>query len=496
MKSHRFPVAPLVAMLLALAALPLSAATQEPAQVRKVSLDKAIAEALENNHRRPASRFAVAMAEAQHRQALAAYWPQLSANIGWQHLDEPPNFIVQGGNYTLPAQSVPLPPGTSITLNTPAGSLPVTRLSVPEQHIRTPSQDLKLMDEESVHASLQTQWLLYDGGMRKGYREQASANLDMMKQQARRTDLEIIDSVKRYYYGTVLARQLYQIGMDTLTRMEVTLNLTENMYKEGSGQVNKTDWLSTKVMVESLRAAVALLEKNEIMAQAALANAMGQPWNTSVQAMDNTIPYTPLTVPLEELVSSAYQFSPDWARIEAGIRAAKGEVRAARSGHFPKAALTGKLHKWWNDYDAGMATASNKEGWSVGLGINIPVFNGLLTSSRVAESRAKEARIREQKILFREGLGLQVRDIFLSLAAAAKALKADKAAMDAAIDNRKLNIRAYRHGLTPTEDVIRAQLVEALMSARHYKAQFDHIALQSRLELTIGTQVLNVLKGR
>jgi len=74
-------------------------------------------------------------------------------------------------------------------------------------------------------------WLLYDGGMRKGYREQSKGWLDMMRQEERRTDLEITDSVKRFYYGAVLARQLRPVGQDTLARMEATLNLTEMMYK-------------------------------------------------------------------------------------------------------------------------------------------------------------------------------------------------------------------------------------------------------------------------
>ena len=48
----------------------------------ELTLEQCLTEAMEKNHRRPASRFAVAVAEAQHRQALAGYWPQISANAG------------------------------------------------------------------------------------------------------------------------------------------------------------------------------------------------------------------------------------------------------------------------------------------------------------------------------------------------------------------------------------------------------------------------------
>jgi outer membrane protein TolC len=352
------------------------------------------------------------------------------------------------------------------------------------------------MDEQSFLASVETTWLLYDGGMRKGYREQAQGLVDMMKQDSRRTDLEIVDSVKQFYYGAVLAGQLHQVGKDTLSRMEATLSLTETMYKEGSGKVKKTDWLDNKVMVESLRSMVALLEKNELMAQAALANTMGLPWNASVKPADREMPFAPFLDRLDGMVSAAYQFNPDWAKIEAGIRTAEGAVLTAQSGHFPKLALTGELHKWWNDYDAGIATEQNREGWAVGVGVEIPLFSGFLTSNKVAEARAQVAKIKEEQFLLKEGIGLQIRDTFLSLNAAEKSHQATLDAMDAAVENRDLNTRAYQHELVETEKVIRAQLMEALMSAQHYKARYDHLALQSKMALIVGTEVLNKLEGR
>lgn len=47
-----------------------------------------------------------------------------------------------------------------------------------------------------------------------------------------------------------------------------------------------------------------------------------------------------------------------------------------------------------------------------------------------------------------------------------------------------------------TEKVIREQLMESLMSAQHYKAGYDHVALQSKLDLVVGTEVLNQLEEK
>jgi outer membrane protein TolC len=458
--------------------------------LKELTLDECISMAMENNRRRPASKFAVAVAEAQHRQALAGYWPQVNLKGAYQRMDEAPNFV-------FPSTPIPVPGGTAI-ISVPPGvlgpgavQLPV---SIPSQTVDIPEQDIRLADPDSFLASLNATWLLYDGGMRKGLREQTEGWLDVVKQEARRTDLEIVDSVKRFYFGAVLAQQLHRVGKDTLARMEATLSLTEMMYKEGSGRVKKTDYLENKVMVETLRSAVALLDKNEQMAQAALANTMGLPWNTNVTPVDHEVPFIPYAGNLENIVGTAYRFSPDWAKVEAGIRAAEGAVKTVRSGHFPKLALTGDLHKWWNDYDAGLATDQNKEGWTVGVGIEIPIFDGFLTRNKVSAARARLAKITEEQFLLKEGIGLQIKDIFLGLDAARKSDQATLDAMQAARENRDLNIRAYQNELVETDKVIRAQLIEALMSAQHYKTRYDHIALQSQLSLVVGTEILKQLQ--
>ncbi len=473
--------------------------------VRTQTLEECLSTAMQQNHLRPASRFAVAAAEAQHRQTLAGYWPQINLKATGQQLDQAPNFLFPASSISLPAQSMNLPGGVAM-VTVPAGvlgpsevqlpvSFPGQTINTPAQQFPIPAQNVKLMDEQSLIGAASATWLLYDGGMRKGFREQASAGIDAARQECRRTDLEITDSVKRMYWGSVLSRQLHQLGKDTLARMEATLSLTETLYKEGTGaKVTKTDYLDNKITVETLRSIVALLEKNEFMSQAALANTMGLGWRESIQPADKEIPFEPYAADLEGLVDVAYQFNPDWGRLEAGIRAAEGSLKTARSGHYPKIALTGEIHRWWNDYNAGMATDRNKKGWTVGVGMEVPLFDGFLTRGKVDEAKARLESIREQKFLLQDAIGLQVKDIFLGLESARKSLNATREAMKSATENRDLNTRAYQSELVETEKVIRAQWVEALTTSQHFKTAYDHITLQSRLQLIVGTEILKKLK--
>jgi len=485
-------------------------ASPSPIAPRVLSLEDCLRTAMELNRHRPASQFALAMAEAQHRQALAGYWPQVSAKAGWFRLDEAPNFIFPAGTMYIPPQTINVPGGTAL-VTIPANafgpgfppaaiqmpvSFPGQGITTTAQAFPMPEQNIKLMSPQNFAASGDFTWLLFDGGMRKGYREQASGAVEAAKAEARRTDLEITDSIVRLYYGALLARQLHQVGKDTLARMEVTLELTESLYKNGAGKVNKSDYLDNVVMVETIRSTVAELAKNEAVAEAALAYTMGLPWNADVRPSEEEVPYRPFAGNLTELVGTAYEFNTDWAKLEAGLKALDGAVATARSGHYPKVALTGELHRWWNSYTAGMATAQNKEGWTIGMGVEIPLFDGFLTRNKVAEALARVAKLKEEKVLLQEGIGLQIRQLFLGLDAASKTYEAANRAMVAARDNRDLTSRAYQSELVETEKVIRAQLFEALMTAQYLKTRYDLVAIESQISLVVGTEVARKVNSK
>jgi outer membrane protein TolC len=503
-----------LAALIAAAAFDPGAAAQtppaSPAAPQVLSLEDCLRIAMEKNRQRPASRFAVAMAEAQHRQALAGYWPQITAKGGVTRLDEGPNFIFPASTMYIPSQTISVPGGsTSVTIPANAfgpGFPPAAvqmPVSFPGQSVTTtaqmfpiPEQNIKLANPQNYEAAGNLTWLLFDGGMRKGYREQSQGGIQAAKAEERRTDLEITDSVVRLYYGALLARQLRQVGDDTLARMEVTLELTDSMYKNGAGKVNKTDYLENLEMVETIRSTVAELVKNEATAEAALAYTMGLPWNATVRPSAAELPYRPFTGNLDELVSTAYEFNPDWAKLEAGLKALDGAVETARSGYYPKIAVTGELHRWWNSYTAGMATAANKAGWSIGLGAEIPIFDGFLTRNKVAEALAQVSKLKEQKLLLREGIGLQLRELFLGLDAASKTYQAADKAMVAAKENQDLTSRAYQSELVETEKVIRAQLFESLLTAQYYKARYDLVALESQISLVVGKEIAGRLSAK
>ena len=518
------------------------------------SLDQCIAKALEVNRKRPASRAAIAVAEAQHQQALAAYWPQLTLQGTANLRSADPNYIFPAQNLILPETAIDVPaqqfrtppatfttPATSIrtpsttittapstmtlplgpggagvpvpipaqTVTVPAGSIsvPPQSISVPSQTINVPGsefvvpsqafhlaeQDVKQMDRWTYGGQLNMEWLLWNGGWRKALNDQAKAGIAAAHEDARRTDLEIIYDVHRMYSGLVMSAGLEKIGQDTLERMEATLGLTERLYQGGSMSVNKTDYLRNKVLVEGLRSMVARLEENRRLASSALVNAMGLSWKSEIRPKQTTLTFEPVRGSLDALVSDTYEFSPDWRKLEIGLRAAEAKVREEKAGRAPKIAFLGNIHAVETPFEGGAATDTNLNAWNVGVGIELPLFDGFLTKARIAEARANLAQMKEQKVLLQEGLALQVKAHLIQLDSMRKQDANNRSAVSTAAENRDLTERAYRNDLIEADKVFSAQIMEAVVQARHLKLRFDHAVTRSKLDFVIGRDVLGRL---
>ena len=428
--------------------------------VLHLTLDECLSIALENNRQRRVSRSAVAIAEEQHRQALSAYWPSVSLKVSAARMDEAPNFI--------------FPSNVTNVMGVP---------------VTIPEQDVKLMDRDSLISSAVFMYPLYTGGKRSAVVDQAVLGIQAAKEAVRRTDLQIVHDVKHMYYGLILATQLRELGEETYERLKAVLEMTEHLYKRGSERVRKTDYLRTKVIVTTVRSMLELLQSNEKLAQAALVNAIGLPWKTSIQPPGGEIPFLPLRADTGALVAEAYRFSPDWASLSFALKAAEAKIEEAKSGHYPVVGLTGNLTRIDNAYDKGMMTDRNRSSWTVGIGLELPLFAGFRTVHEVREARARLDKIKHEQVLFSEGIALQVTDAFLQMERSREQVETTRAALDTARENRELTTSAYQEELLETRDVIEAQLLESFMNAQYQRALFDHASGRARLDLIIGKEL-------
>lgn len=444
----------------------------ENAPRQKLSLDDCIRIALEKHQSLNVSAANVAMAEAMYQQAMSAYWPQIAAQVNASRADQDRTFTMDG-QFNLPPQMT----------NVLSGGNPVAAAAL-AQPIPI-NMDIKLADKDLVQSSLNLTYPVFTGLKREALVAQAEKGIKLAEQGQRKTNLEVIRDVKKYFYTAQFALQMEKLADDTLERFKALEDLTERLYQHGSMKVKKTDYLRTKTTTAVTRTLLSEARYAREMAHEALGNAMGQEWSESYLLAEPD-DANPMSEGLQQLVETAQNFNPDIQQLKLAVQISDDQITEARSGYFPMIGIQAEVHDIQTPYHSGLTNAANRDGWTIGVGMQWNLFDGFQTTGKVNQAKAQQRKLESQQILLDQAIALQVKQQFLSIRSANNQTKDSQEAVGFASENRKLHVRAYQDELVETKDVIEAQIVETFAQSTHYRARYALEMGLLSLEFLIG----------
>lgn len=444
-----------------------------------LSLRQAIDIAIANNHEGAISYQAAAIAESQYQEALSARWPTLTLQVGFQRRDESPVFV-------FPSSSIPLGNlGTALgaalgPLLPPGASIPAT-ITVPEQRV-------KLLNRDTTATSLQLVYPLYTGGRISSLISQANYGKEIAKEELRRTNLQIVRDVKRYYFAVQLTEGLMATAHDTVALLETTRNLTKKLYEGGSASLNKLDYLKTEMAVSYAKSVEADFETRHKAAKAALIQTMGLPWNSEVRLTDPLSVKPANTADLDLLVKQANDFNPQIGMLKLAVKASSAKIDEAHSGHLPLVALTGEATHYQNSYDKGLAADANRNSWIIGISMNLPLFEGWRTESRISTAKLQHSQMEEREKLLEQGTAILVKSLFIEFDGARKQVGISENAKQVADENVDLTSRAFTIGASKPQDMIEAQVLRAIVQGNLIRAQHDQLLKLAELDYVLGSE--------
>lgn len=417
-------------------------------QLRIFTLEQALNTAFDNNRQRSISQKSVLIAEQQYQQALSAEWPTLSFNASFQHQDEAPVF-------EYPSQSI------NVDLGFPVPSIEV------------PAQSIALLGKDTTLYSLKAVYPIYAGGKLPSIIEQARIGKDIATTEVRRTNLQVVHNVKRYYYASIYTAQLRDLAKKISSSLKALTIITEAFYLGGSNSVNKLDYLQSKLALSLAQSTHADLSAKHQAALAALSFSMGLSWQDKIEISQFDYPQDIVPEHLGSLIQQAQKFNPELHKLVLAVDAYQAKVDEEKSDHYPTLAMFASVDALDSNLNGGLSNATNNSSWTVGIGMQLKLFNGGMTKRKVAAAKIKLSQIREQGLLMKSAVAAQVKNLFLALDAAQKQLLITSEAVEISTENLDLSKRAYQTGAIKTEKVIEANLFHALVRSNHFKAQHD-----------------------
>jgi outer membrane protein TolC len=472
----------LVLVLLCCSSVALSA---EPVPQQKLGLEDCIRIALEKHQSLNVSDANIAMAEAQYQQAMSAYWPSIAAQVSGQRADQDRTFNMQGQFDLPPAMTGAL---KGIAFQGAGGGAAGAAAAAQVNGSIPINMNIKLFDRDTLTSSLNLTYPIFTGLKREALVAQTEKGIKIAEEGKRKTNLEVVRDVKKYYYSAQFALQMEQLASDTLERFKALEDLTDRLYKHGSMKVKKTDYLRAKTTTAITRTMRSEAQYARELAHEALGNAMGQEWNASYSLADAG-EASPLSDGLKQLVDSAQTFNPDIQQLKLAVQISDDQITEARSGYYPMIGFQAEVHDIQTPYNSGLTNAVNRDGWTIGVGMQWSLFDGFLTTGKVNHAQAQQRKLESQQILLDQGIALQVKQQFLSIKSASAQTKDSKEAVGYASENRKLHVRAYQDELVETKDVIESQIVETFSLGTHYRSRYALEMGLLSLEYLIGQHV-------
>ena len=220
--------------------------------------------------------------------------------------------------------------------------------------------------------------------------------------------------------------------------------------------------------------------------RAALRQIIGKDAGDLAKLKDGVQLSAPMPAQVNDWVASAEKQNFGVSTSQISLEIAQREIKKSRSGHLPTIDLNASTGRSTGSTIANMPSGVSKP-TSIGVSVNIPIFSGMATDSRVKESIALEDKARNDLETARRSAAQAARQSYTGVVSGLAQIKAFEAAeisSQSALDSTKLG---YQVGVRINIDVLNAQ--QKLSNTRQSlaKARYDSIMNGLRLKAAAGS---------
>lgn len=292
----------------------------------------------------------------------------------------------------------------------------------------------------------------------------------------------LVFEVQSAYYNVLRAlgqQDVAQAAVDSANE-----HLREAKVRLSSGTAPKFDVTRAQVEVANLNQQLIQARSRVAVARAALNRAMGVDISSPTQVVKSDIPVEIIEVDIPESIRQAQAQRPEVLSAERAIEMGHVSAKLQRTGIMPSLSATGQYNY---DIEASGFSAS-KSSWVALLDLTIPIWDGGITKSKVAQAHADvnkaEAQLEQAKL----GVALETRTAALNLSEAIERVGTADENVALAEEALRLASVRYEAGISTQVEVTDAE--SALTQARFnaVNARYDYIIALADLRRATSTQ--------
>jgi len=188
--------------------------------------------------------------------------------------------------------------------------------------------------------------------------------------------------------------------------------------------------------------------------------------------------------PVEALLEVAFAERDDYLAAKRSLEAQARRVDAARAEYWPDVFLQGTYGADWDAAD----WRRSEDAATVGVGVEVPLFEGGRIPARIREERSRLAAAQETLRELRLRIRLEVETARLNVESARERVRATAKAIEQGKESLRIERLKYQNAKASITDVLDAQADLLGAQTNYYHALADHHVAAAQLRWAIGKE--------
>lgn len=285
------------------------------------------------------------------------------------------------------------------------------------------------------------------------------------------------------YFDLLEAEELLKVAQEEVTRYEAHSKDAAARFR--AGVVTRNELLQAEVLLADSKQRLLTAKNNRTLRASKINSLLMRPLNESVQPSE-VGGYALGPVTLDQAWAEAEQSNPDLKDLDARVRAKEENISSIRSDYLPTVYVSGGYEYMENRYQV------HPDNWSVIAGVNINLFAGGSTSSKVSMAKSEHLSLRLGREKLLDAVRLDVQASWLDRESSTLKVEVAASAVSQAAENLRLQRLRYQQGIGTSTEVLDAVSLMTTAETNAWKANFAVRRAEAALQYTMGRDLAAV----
>ena len=431
-------------------------------QQRTYNLEQSLEIAKENNLTIQSTREQLKSTKEQITAARAALLPRLIANGNYTYFKDVQKSVIQAdGGFGFPV------PGEDME-----------DMSSPEPDTEAELIELEFGAHHNIQGTVSlSQPVFAWGRYYKGY-EAAKIGFDAAQLDLTASLEKLRLDVYSSFYRVLIAQEFVKVAEQGVELVEVQLKIAQTAFQAGTA--TNYDILRAKVQLANAKTQLIRAKSGVETAKNIYKTTLNLPLSDEI-AVEGTFEITDVNIELDEFINKALENRAEVKRSLLSEEIGKKQLSIAKTRSLPDLAFFSNYQISHNE----RLTQMNRI-WSLGLQINVPIFDGFVarTAVKQSESALRQSQLGTKQIKL--SIESEVRKAYLDLQEAKSLIETQLETVNQAEESVRIATLQFENGMITTVEMTDTQLALMQAQVNRLQAYHDYVIGLAALEKAIG----------